>query len=77
MKLEYQKNGDYYIPNLALNEQRQTPLDALYNSLLLFEKLYSHLLKIDQRLGYLIPRMAKATEITTQLETTDQRMCIF
>lgn len=89
--LEYIRNGNYYIPNLTLKEQPQTPLGkygrmrktylqehrpALYNHLLLSENLYPHLLEIDQaandRLVQLMPRMAKAAEITEQLKATDQ-----
>ena len=61
--LEYIRNGDYLIPNLALKEQPQTQLrkygrlrktylqehhHAQYNHLLLSEKLYPHLLEIDK-----------------------------
>lgn len=90
-KLEYLKNGDYLIPNLTLSEQPETPLGkygrmrkqylrehrpALYSSLLLSEKLYPHLLAIDQaaneRLEQLLPPMIKAAGITEQLKSTDQ-----
>ena len=60
--ITYQKNGDYQIPNLSIAPQdqplgkygrmRKTYLQkhrtALFNSLLLSEKLYPHLLEIDQ-----------------------------
>ena len=61
--LTYTKVGDYYIPNLVLKEQPDTPIDkygrmrlrylkehrkGLYTSLLLTEKLYPHLLEIDK-----------------------------
>lgn len=90
-KLEYLKNGDYLIPNLMLSEQQETPpgkygrmrkqylrehRPALYSSLLLSEKLYPHLLAIDQaaneRLEQLLPPMIKAAGITEQLKATDQ-----
>ena len=49
---------------------------ALFNSLLLTEKLYPHLLEIDQtaneRLERLMPPLMKAAGITEQLKTTDQ-----
>ena len=60
--ITYQKNGDYQIPNLSITSQEQ-PLGkygrmrktylqehrtALFNSLILSEKLYPHLLEIDQ-----------------------------
>lgn len=62
MKLEYIRNGNYFIPALTLSEQPQIPLGkygrmrktylqehlpALYNHLFLSEKLYPHLLEID------------------------------
>ena len=49
---------------------------ALFNSLLLSEKLYSHLLEIDQtaneRLERLMPPLMKAVGITEQLKAADQ-----
>ena len=62
-RLTYTKVGDYYLPNLVLKEQPDTPIDkygrmrlrylkehrkGLYTSLLLTEKLYPHLLEIDK-----------------------------
>lgn len=89
--LEYIRNGDYFIPNLTLSKQPQTPIGkygrmrktylqehrpALYSHLLLSEKLYSHLLEIDQaanqRLESLMPSMIKAAGITEQLKITEQ-----
>lgn len=89
--LEYIRSGDYFIPNLTLTEQLQIPLGkygrmrktylqehrpALYSHLLLSEKLYPHLVEIDQaaneRLAQLMPQMAKAAGITEQLKATDQ-----
>ncbi|MDD2957193.1 MAG: TnpV protein [Lachnospiraceae bacterium] len=91
MKLEYIKNGDYFIPNLALSVQPTQPIGkygrmrktylqehrpTLFNSLLLSEKLYPHLLEIDQaaneRLERLMPPLMKAAGITEQLKKTDQ-----
>jgi len=61
-ELTYSQNGDYLIPDLTLTEQEQ-PIgkygrmrknylkehrQVLYNFLLLQEKLYPHLLEIDQ-----------------------------
>ena len=89
--LEYIRSGDYCIPNLTLGEQPQTPIGkygrmrkiylqehrpALYNSLLLSEKLYPHLMETDQavneRLAQIMPQMAKTKGITEQLKATDQ-----
>lgn len=62
-KLTYTRCGDYYIPDLKLSEQPETPIGkygrmrqrylkehrpALYSSLILSEKLYPHLLEIDR-----------------------------
>ena len=62
-ELTYTRVGDYYIPNLKLAEQPDKPIGkygrmrqrylkeyrpALYSSLLLTEKLYPHLLEIDE-----------------------------
>lgn len=91
MKLEYIQNGDCLIPNLVLSEQPTQPIGkygrmrktylqehrpALFSSLLLSEKLYPHLLEIDQaaneRLERLMPPLMKAAGITEQLKATDQ-----
>ncbi|MDD3338187.1 MAG: TnpV protein [Lachnospiraceae bacterium] len=85
------KNIPYLIPNLVLSEQPTQPIGkygrmrktylqehrpALFNSLLLSEKLYPHLLEIDQtaneRLERLMPPLMKAAGITEQLKKTDQ-----
>ena len=62
-EITYTKNGDYLIPNIKLKEQPTQPLGkygrmrkqylmehrkALFNHLLLSEKLQAHLLEIDQ-----------------------------
>lgn len=62
-ELTYTRVGDYYIPDLKLAEQPDKPIGkygrmrqrylkehrpALYSSLLLTEKLYPHLLEIDE-----------------------------
>ena len=62
MKLTYHRNGDYLLPNLAVNENDQQPLGkygmmrlhflqahrpVLYNELLLSGKLVPHLHEID------------------------------
>ena len=62
-ELTYSRCGDYYIPNLKLSEQPDTPIGkygrmrrqylkehrpGLYSSLILSEKLYPHLLEIDR-----------------------------
>ena len=62
-ELTYSRCGDYYIPNLKLSEQPDTPIGkygrmrrrylkehrpGLYSSLILSEKLYPHLLEIER-----------------------------
>ena len=60
--ITYQKNGEYQIPNLSITSPEkslgkygrmrkaylQYHRTAMFNSLLLSEKLYHHLLEIDQ-----------------------------
>lgn len=89
--LEYIRSVDYFIPNLTLSEQPQTPIGkygrirktylqehrpALFSHLLLSEKLYQHLLEVDQaaneRLEQLMPTMIQAAGITERLKATDQ-----
>lgn len=90
-ELTYIRVGDYYIPNLKLAEQPDKPIGkygrmrrrylkeyrpTLYNSLLLSEKLYPHLLEIDEaanaRMEILMPQLMKATGVTEELKATDQ-----
>ena len=87
--LTYTKNGDYLIPNLTISES-ETPLGKygrmrkkylqehrpiLWNSLLLSEKLYPHLLEIEQtaqsRLEQMMPELAKAAGVTESLKASD------
>lgn len=89
-ELTYTRCGDYYIPNLKLSEQPEAPIGkygrmrqrylkeyrpGLYSSLILSEKLYPHLLEIDQaareRLGAMLPRMMEAAGVTEKLKARD------
>lgn len=91
MKLEYSKNGDYFIPEIALLKQDTKPLgkygrlrrtylqehrQALFNHLVLSEKLFPHLNKVDEQAQHLldtmIPPIAKAAGVTEQLKAADQ-----
>ncbi len=91
MKLEYRQSGDYFLPEIALSEQATKPLgkygrlrrtylqehrQALFNHLVLSEKLFPHLNKVDEQAQHLldtmIPPMAKAAGVTEQLKATDQ-----
>ena len=88
--LTYTRNGDYLIPNLTLSEQPSEPLGKygrmrkaylkehrplIYNQLLLTEKLYPHLIEIDEtaqsRLEQMMPQLAKDAGATEQLKASD------
>ena len=88
--MTYIQNGDYLIPDLKLSQQPEKPLGKygrmrkaylkehrpiLYNQLLLSEKLYPHLLEIDEtaqsRLEQLMPQLAKDAGATEQLKASD------
>ena len=91
MELTYTKVGDYYLPDLALDDDtkyeigiygwmRQRFLEehhpGVYNRMLLFGELWKHLAEIDaachERMGFLIPAMAKQEGVTEALKATDQ-----
>ena len=88
--LTYTMNGDYQIPDLKLTEQPEKPLGKygrmrkaylkehrplIYNQLLLTEKLYPHLIEIDEtaqsRLEQMMPQLAKDAGATEQLTASD------
>ena len=88
--LTYSRNGDYLIPDLKLTEQPETPLGKygrmrkaylkehrplIYNQLLLTEKLYPHLIEIDEtaqsRLEQMMPQLAKEAGATEELKASD------
>lgn len=84
--ITYRQDGDYLVPDITIQEQerpigkygrmRRAFLEKhrpiLYSSLSLKEKLFPHLLEIEdaaeQRLEQMIPQMAKAEGITEQLK---------
>ena len=89
-KLTYIRCGDYDIPNLKLSEQPETSIGKygrmrksylkkhrpiLYNQLLMSEKLYPHLLEIDEtaqsRLEQMMPQLAKEAGATEELKASD------
>ena len=89
-ELTYTRCGDYYIPDLKLSEQPEAPIGkygrmrqrylkehrpALYSSLILSEKLYSHLLEIDrvarERMDTMLPCMMEAAGVTEELKARD------
>ena len=87
--LTYSPNGDYLIPDLTIAEQpeamgkygrmRKNYLKehrpTLYNSLLLSEKLYPHLLEIDRtansRIERMMPELMKSAGVTERLKAED------
>ena len=88
--LTYTRNGDYLIPDLKLTEQPPKPLGKygrlrkaylkehrplIYNQLLMTEKLYPHLLEIDEtaqsRLEQMMPQLAEAAGVTEELKARD------
>lgn len=89
-ELTYTRCGDYYIPDLKLSGQPNKPIGkygrmrqrylkeyrpALYSSLLLSEKLYPHLLEIDEIanrcMDILMPQLMKAAGVTEELKAAD------
>ena len=89
-ELTYTRCGDYYIPDLKLSEQPEAAIGkygrmrqrylkehrpSLYSSLILSEKLYPHLLEIDQaaqeRMDAMLPHMMKAAGVTEELKARD------
>lgn len=89
-ELTYSRNGDYYIPDLTLTKQPDKPIGkygrmrkrylkehrpSLYSSLILSEKLYPHLLEIDEaanrRIELLMPELMKSAGVTEQLKSSD------
>lgn len=70
--ITYSKNGDYFIPDIALSEQEAKPLgkygrlrraylqehrQTLYNHLVLSEKLFPHLNEVDEQAQHLLDTM--------------------
>ena len=89
-KLTYIRCGDYDIPNLKLSEQPETSIGKygrmrksylkehrpiLYNQMMLSEKLYPHLLEIDEtaqsRLEQMMPQLTKEAGATEELKASD------
>ncbi|OCN02269.1 TnpV protein [Clostridium sp. W14A] len=89
-ELTYSRNGNYYIPDLTITKQPDKPIGkygrmrkrylkkyrpSLYSSLILSEKLYPHLLEIDEtanrRLEIIMPELMKSAGVTEQLKASD------
>ena len=88
--MTYIQNGDYLIPDLKLSQQPEKTLGKygrmrktylkehrpiLYNQMLLSEKLYPHLLEIDEtaqsRLEQMMPQLAKEAGATEELKASN------
>lgn len=84
--LTYSVNGDYLIPDLTLREQPEETLGKyglmrrtylkehrriLYNSLLLKERLYPHLLEIDRTANRRLEQLM--TELSAKHPAPDKR----
>ena len=89
-EMTYSRNGDYLIPNLKLSEVPGTGLGKygrmrkkylkehrpiLWNSMILSETLYPHLLEIEQaaqnRLELMMPKLAQEAGATEALKASD------
>ena len=93
-ELTYTQSGDYLIPDLSLNETEQ-PIGkygrmrkaylqehrpVLWNNLILSEKLYPHLLEIEQaaqsRLEQMMPELMKAAGVTESLKAQAEEIIL-
>lgn len=88
-ELTYSRDGDYLIPDLTISEHPQSigkygrlrrsylkeHRPTLYASLLLQEKLYPHILEIEQtaqsRLERMMPELMAAEGVTESLKASD------
>ena len=89
-EMNYMRTGDYLIPDMQLKvtepkelgkygRMRKTYLKEhrpiLYNQMLLSEKLYPHLIEIDEtaqsRLEQMMPQLAKEAGATEELKASD------
>ena len=90
IELTYTRSGDYWIPDLSLSQQESKPLGkygrmrkaylqehrpVLWNSLILSEKLYPHLMEIDEtansRLEQMMPALMQSAGVTEALKASD------
>lgn len=93
--LNYLRTGDYLIPNITLTNPPTKPLGKygrmrktylkehrpiLYNQLLLSEKLYHHLLEIEEaaenRMEQLMPQLMAAAGATEELKARNQMLWV-
>lgn len=90
-EISYKQNGDYLIPDLTMAAQPTEAIgkygrmrkryltehrSTYYNSLLLSEKLYPHLLEIErtanERLQTMMPRLMQSAGVTEALKASNQ-----
>lgn len=96
MEITYTKCGDYLLPNLILKPRKQENLNkyglmrldylkknksALYQQLLIQDKLYDHLFSVsveaEDKVNYLINEMVKLDDsINKNLKVTNQMLWI-
>ena len=90
MNLTYEKNGDYQIPMLAMDEQPKEVLmrkkflqehkNGVYTGLLLSGKLKEHLLMIqeqaEERMELLTGQMKEREGITEQMKAENQMLWV-
>ena len=92
MEITYTKCGDYLLPNLILKPRKQENLNkyglmrldylkknksALYQQLLMQDKLYDHLFSVsieaEEKVNYLINELVRLDDsITEELKTNNQ-----
>lgn len=89
-EITYTRCGDYEIPNLKLSQPTNQPIGkygrmrkrylqeyrpVLFNCLLLSERLYPHLLELDEaahrRMDTLMPQLMRAVGVNEQLKADD------
>lgn len=88
-ELTYTKNGDYLIPDLMITEPTESigkygrmrkaylkeHRPVQYNSLILSEKLYPHLLEIERtansRIERMMPELMRSAGVTESLKASD------
>ncbi len=94
MEITYTKYGDYLLPNLILKSRKQENLNkyglmrlnylkknkpALYQQLLMQDKLYDHLFSVsieaEEKVNYLINKLVRLDDsITEELKATNQML---
>ena len=96
MEITYTKCGDYLLPNLTIKPRKQENLNkfglmrldylkkndpALYQKLLMQDKLYDHLFSVskesEEKVNYLINELVRLDDsINENLKITNQMLCV-